>query len=87
MREVAIRYTKPQADKLNNIRTLKYILFRYWLQALQFWYYFIYYFNLNFFKYDEKILNLRYVININILIFTIYPEFSNLIITVGKNQV
>ena len=32
-------------------------------------------------------LNLRYVININILILTIYLEFPNLVIIVGKNQV
>jgi len=35
----------------------------------------------------KKILNLRYLININMLIFTIYPEFPNLVIIVGKNQV
>jgi len=35
----------------------------------------------------KKILNLRYIISINMLILTIYPVFPNLVIIVSKNQV
>ena len=47
----------------------------------------LYYFNVNSFKYNGKILNLKYLININMLILTIYSEFPDYIIIVGKNQV
>ena len=56
------------------------------LQAFWFWCYFIYYFNFNSFKYNRKILNFRYLININMLILTMYSEFSDYIITDSKNQ-
>jgi len=47
-------------------------------------YYFIYYFTVNSFKCNGKIWNLKYLININMLVLTIYPEFPDLVIIIGK---
>ena len=35
---------------------------------------------------NGKFLNLKYVININIRILTIYPGFRNLVIIIGKKE-